>query len=190
MEVHDVTAPTDVDAPSAGRLIVVGGDGDLATVLTRLLRTERLDVEVAYVPRRRTAATRAYGLPTGTRAVRAARTGTATTLPLIRDDTGRVLVGVGLWVGETGDLRGEAVVDDTTLFDGTVAAVRIEPTGTMPGLRAAVAPGRLRPRRWISGRAAQLGSPGAVVVRDGEPAPRALRRSTFYRHVTGWAAVR
>ena len=33
-------------------------------------------------------------------------------------------------------LRGEAVVDDTQLFDGEVAGVRIEPTQAMPGLRA------------------------------------------------------
>ena len=66
--VHDVAAPADVDAVSAGRFAVIGGDADLAAVLTRLLRTERLDVELAYVPRRRSAATRAFGLPTGRRA--------------------------------------------------------------------------------------------------------------------------
>lgn len=32
------------------RLIVVGADADLGAVLTRLLRTDRLDVEVGYVP--------------------------------------------------------------------------------------------------------------------------------------------
>lgn len=35
------------------RLIVVGADADLGAVLTRLLRTDRLDVEVGYAPRRR-----------------------------------------------------------------------------------------------------------------------------------------
>jgi len=38
------------------RLVVVGVDADLAAVLSRLLRAERLDVEVAYAPRRRTPA--------------------------------------------------------------------------------------------------------------------------------------
>ena len=33
-------------------------------------------------------------------------------------------------------LHGEAVVDDAVLFDGDVAEVRIEPTATLPGLRA------------------------------------------------------
>ena len=57
----------DIDAAlgPARRLVVVGADADLAAVLTRLLRAELLDVEVAYVPRRRTAATRAYRLPSG-----------------------------------------------------------------------------------------------------------------------------
>ena len=85
-------------------------------------------------------------------------------------------------------LRGEAVVDDTQLFDGEVTGVRIEPTQAMPGLRAAVTgPGR---RRWVAGRAAQLGTTGAVVVRDGVLAPRSVRRSTFYRHTQGWLLVR
>ncbi|MGB9222831.1 MAG: peptidase M50, partial [Mycobacterium sp.] len=38
------------------RLVVVGADADLAAVLTRLLRAERLDIEVAYAPSRRTPA--------------------------------------------------------------------------------------------------------------------------------------
>jgi hypothetical protein len=66
--------------------------------------------------------------------------------------------------------------------------VRIEPTVAMPGLRAAVL-GRGR-RRWVTGRAAQLGTTGARVTRDGVPAPRVVKRSTFYRHTEGWLRVR
>lgn len=176
-------------AVTARRIVVVGTDKDLAAVLTSLLKAEKLDVEVAFVPRRRTPATRAYGLPSGRRAARAALTRAATRVPLIRDDSGRALVGVGLWVGETG-LEGEAVVDDTVLFDGEATAVRIEPIGTMPGLRATVLSSRMRPKRWVTGRAAQLGTTGAFVVRDGDPSTRALRRSTFYRHTEGWLAVK
>ena len=47
----------------------------------------------------------------------------------------------------TAPLHGEAVVDDTVLFDGVVPGVRIEPTRSMPGLRAAVL-GK-GPRRWV-----------------------------------------
>lgn len=176
-------------AVTARRIVVVGTDKDLAAVLTTLLKAEKLDVEVAFVPHRRTPATRAYGLPSGRRAARAALARAATRVPLIRDDSGRALVGVGLWVGETG-LEGEAVVDDTVLFDGAATAVRIEPIGTMPGLRATVLSSRMRPKRWVTGRAAQLGTTGAFVVRDGDPSNRALRRSTFYRHTEGWFAVR
>lgn len=167
-----------VDTPDTPcrRLVVVGSDADLATVLTRLLRADRLDVEVAHVRRRWHA--------------RRALHGTATRVPLIRDETGTVIVSAAEWRGDPAEtpLHGEAVVDDTVLFDGDVAGVRIEPTPTMPGLRAAVL--GERPRRWVAGRAAQLGTTGAFVVRDGIAAQRPVRRSTFYRHTEGWLRVR
>jgi hypothetical protein len=169
------------------RLVVVGADADLAAVLTRLLRAERLDIEVAYVPRRRTAATRIYRIPAGSRAARRALRGSARRVPLIRDETGSVIVGQADWLPPDAELlRGEAVVDDTVLFDGDVAGVRIEPTVSLPGLRA-----RVRgTRRWITGRAVQLGSTGVAVVRDGVATPRTAPRSTFYRHIEGWLLVR
>jgi hypothetical protein len=170
-----IDGPDDVDAAfrHCGRLIVVGSDADLAAVLTRLLRADRLDVEVGHA--------------TGWRTGRRARRGTARRVPLIRDETGQVIVGAAEWRGEDGAaLRGEAVVDDTPLFDGEAPGVLVEPTQTMPGLRATVA-GR---RRWVTGRAAQLGTTGAVVIRDGVPASRIVRRSTFYRHTQGWLLVR
>jgi hypothetical protein len=169
------------------RLVVVGADADLAAVLTRLLRAERLDVEVAYVPPRRTPATRAYRVPAGRRAARRARRGSARRVNLIRDETGSVIAGRARWLPSDGRaaIHGEAVVDDTTLFDGEVAAVRIEPTLAVPGLRASARRGR-----WVAGRAAQLGSTGVTVVRDGVAAPRSARRSTFYRNVEGWLLVR
>ena len=171
------------------RLVVVGADADLAAVLSRLLRAERLDVEVAYVPPRRTAATRIYRLPAGRRAARRARRGTARRVPLIRDETGSVIVGRASWrpVDNRRLIHGEAVVDDTSLFDGDAAGVRIEPTLAMPGLRVKLHGAW---RGWITGRAVQLGSTGVAVVRDGVTAPRAGRRSTFYRHIEGWLLVR
>jgi hypothetical protein len=161
------------------RLVVIGGDSDLATVLGRLLRADRLDIEVGFVPHRRAAR----------RAVR----GTARRVPLIRDETGAVLVAAAYWLPPDESARvieGEAVVDDTVLFDGTATAVRIEPIDRVPGLRASVLNTRMRPGTWVTGRAAQLGTPGALVVRDGVPAARPVRRSTFYRHTEGWLAVR
>jgi hypothetical protein len=187
-----IVEPDHADAAigSARRLVVVGADADLAAVLTLLLRAERLDVEVGYAPRRRTAATRAYRLPAGRRAARRARRGTAQRVPLIRDETGSAIVGAAHW-GPADDaqlLHGEAVVDDAVLFDGDVPGVRIEPTADLPGLRARVSGGRTR--RWLAGRAAQLGGPGFTVVRDGVAAPRTARRSTFYRNTEGWLLVR
>ncbi|ORB02914.1 peptidase M50 [Mycobacterium intermedium] len=180
------------DAPGPfERLIVVGADADLAAVLSRLLRADRLDVEVGYAPRRRTFATRAYRAPAGRRAARRARRGVASRVPLIRDETGTVLVGRGSWLPADGRavIHGEAVVDDTVLFDGDAAGADIEPTLSLPGLRVALRDGRPW-RRWVLGRAAQLGTTGASVMRDGVPAPRTVRRSTFYRNVEGWLLVR
>jgi hypothetical protein len=141
------------------------------------MRDDRLDVEVGHVRRPWDA--------------RRARTGRAQRVPLIRDETGTVIVGAAYWLppDDSRTLHGEAVTDDTLLFDGDVTGVRIEPMPTMPGLRASVLSGRMRPTRWVTGRAAQLGTDAARVVRDGVPAPRTVRRSTFYRHTEGWLRV-
>jgi hypothetical protein len=185
-----VDGPADVDAAIGRfrRLVVVGVDADLAAVLTRLLRADRLDVEVGYAPPGRTTATRVYRLPAGRRAARWARRGSARRVPLIRDETGTVIVGSALWRGVDGPLHGEAVVDDATLFDGDVAGVRIEPTAALPGLRARVL--QCPRRRWMPGRAVQLGCTGVLVTRDGVAASRPARRSTFYRHIEGWLLLR
>jgi hypothetical protein len=109
-------------------------------------------------------------------------------VPLIRDETGSVIVGSAQWrpTGDAPLLHGEAVVDDAVLFDGDVPGVRIEPTAALPGLRARVS----GERRWLTGRAAQLGGIDISVVRDGVVAPRTTRRSTIYRNTEGWLLVR
>lgn len=176
--VVDITAPADVDGAvdGASRVVVLGSEADLAAVLTRLLRTDRLDVEVAHLR--------------GRRGVRRALSAAAQRVPLIRDETGQVIVGRALWqpAGD-GELEGEAVVDDTVLFDGTVAGVQIEPMTSVPGLRARVVGTGWRSGPWVTGRAAQLGTPGVIVVRDGVAARKPARRSTFYRHIEGWLRV-
>lgn len=180
-----------VDSVENPRLIVVGDDAAFAATLTRLMRLDRLDIELAYVPESRTPATEAYGLRSGSKAATVALQSEATPIPLIRDDSGIALVGRALVCGDESDLVGEAYVDDTRLFSGTVPGIRIEPTPAMPGLRAAID----RPRwfggyKWLEGRAMQLGSPAATVTRDGVANPRALKRSTFYRHDKKWLLVR
>jgi len=177
-EVVEVAGADDIDAAAAraSRLVVVGSDADLAAVLTRLMRTERLDVAVGHAR--------------GWRSARRALRGEAQRVPLIRDDAGQVIVEGAHWRPAEGEaLHGEAVVDDDLLFSGEVAGVRIEPTPHLPGLRAAVVSARGRPGRWITGRAAQLGTVAALVVRDGVAAPRPVKRSTFYRHTEGWLRV-
>jgi hypothetical protein len=161
------------------RVVVVGSSAELAAVLTALLRADRLDVEVAHVRWPWQA--------------RRARTGVATRTPLVRDETGAVIAKAAHWLPPDESataLRGEATVDDTVLFHGDITGVRIEPTATMPGLRAAALTSRMRPKRWVAGRAAQLGTDAALVVRDGVPGRRPVRRSTFYRHTEGWLQVR
>jgi hypothetical protein len=177
LPLRDVVTADDVGPVTSRRLIVLGTHADLSVVLTQLLRADRLDVEI--------------GFPSGARHARRARTGPARRVPLIRDETGTVITKAAFWLPTEKPARaivGEAVVDDTVLFDGEVNGVCVEPTAAMPGLRARVT--RRGWRRWVTGRAAQLGTTGALVVRDGVAGPRPVRRSTFYRHTTGWLAVR
>ncbi|MGN2635452.1 hypothetical protein ACWEKT_28980 [Nocardia takedensis] len=177
-------------ADSLPRLIVLGDDAALAAVLTHLMKTERLHVEIGYVPVDKTYGSRAYQTGTGNAAARRAIGGRATETPLIRDDTGTVLVGRATITGvDHAKLEGEAYVDDALLFSGKVNSMHISPTPHLPGVRAAVTKG-LRKRRWIEGRAAQLGSPGAVVTRDGVRTERPVPRSSFYRHHESWYLVR
>jgi hypothetical protein len=183
---------TDVDPllPGARRLVVVGDDADLAAVLTRLLRAERLDVELALVSATATAATRAWGLPHSDEAARLAVTGTATASPLVRDDHGGVLVGVGELRGVDGaPLRGEAYCDDARVFSGDVAGVVVHAGPT--GVSARVATGRFRRQRpELVGRALQLGCVSGQVVHDGVVDERPVTRWAFYRHVEDWLLVR
>ncbi|GAB2647817.1 hypothetical protein GCM10027088_26500 [Nocardia goodfellowii] len=178
-------------ADSLPRLIVLGEDAGLAAVLTHLMKTERLHVEIGYVPIDKTYGSRAYETGTGNAAAKRAIEGRATRTPLIRDDTGTVLVGRASITGVDGaKLEGEAYVDENRLFSGVVTAMQISPSLHLPGVRAAVKRGRFSRRVWLEGRAAQLGTPGAVVTRDGVRSQRTVPRSTFYRHHESWLLVR
>lgn len=177
-------------ADSLPRLIVLGDDAALAAVLTHLMRTERLHVEIGYVPVEKTYGSRAYQTGTGNAAAKRALEGRATETPLIRDDTGTVLVGRAEITGPDGEkLEGEAYVDDVQLFSGKVTKMQVSPMLDLPGVRASVQKG-IRKRKWVAGRAAQLGTPGAVVTRDGIANTRKVPRSSFYRHHESWFLVR
>ena len=180
---------------TAERLVVLpadgpGADGDLAAVLTRLMRREQLGVPVVYLPAERTPCARAYRL---TLDPRRALAEAARPRPLVRDDDGFALVGEAVITGpEGGALVGESIVDDTRLRFGTIASVVVRPTGAAPGLAACARQDGLRalfPPKWVAGRAAQTGAESLRLVRDGVVAPRARTRITFFRHTEDWLLV-
>lgn len=178
--------------PTVTRLAVVAApelpDAFCAAVVSRVMVSERLDVEVALVLPAPTAASAIYGLPTGAAATSLAVDGTAHELPLIRDDVAVVLLGQARQRGVDGSFDGESYVDSELLVRGSAKAIVIEPTTAMPGVRA-----RLDKRfraKWHAGRAAQTGAPALIVERDGVTAPRPVKRSTFYRHQLNWKLVR
>jgi hypothetical protein len=173
------------------RLIVAGTDADLAAVLLRLLRTERLDVELAYLPVGRSDAARAWGVGDPW----LAREGVASAVPLVRDDAGGVLVGRG----EVRGIRGECYCDDVLVLRGTARRLVVAPgpggVAVRAGRLGGLPDGRIRPvtgtgRGSAIGRTAQLGGLPMTVVCNGVPHPREVRRWTWYRHTTDWLLVR
>jgi hypothetical protein len=179
---------------AAPRVVVAGTDADLAAVLLRLLRCERLDVEIAFLPRGRSAAARAWGLPRNPTTL--ALDGAAAPVPLIRDDAGGVLVGRAAV-----RLRGEAYCDETLVLRGPGhvvvepgspgVAVRASRTGRRPdGRRRAVSPRAPAGRGSALGRAVQLGGEAFTPVLDEVAHPRAVTRWAWYRHTADWLLVR
>jgi hypothetical protein len=199
------------------RLVVAGTDADLAAVLVRLLRRDRLDVELAYVPAdRRSVVARLWGLPHGPDAVELARAGVARPAPLVRDDTGGVLLGRGEIRGTTGSVHGEAYCDGLLVLRGSArrlivtpwvdaapssggiaeptppgVAVRASRWGALPDGRERPVPPAARAGRGAAvGRAVQFGCLPATVVHDGVDHPRPVTRWAWYRHVADWLLVR
>lgn len=173
------------------RVLICGTDAGLAALLTRLMRTENLDVEIAYIAEDPTPVTRAYDLPTGSAAAKLGVRGEAREVPLVRDETGTVLVGEATVTGPEGAvLVGEAYADDERVFSGEVRTLTVRPTPAMPGVRATVArPRRLLRRSWLAARAVQLGTEAGVITRDGVTGRRPVKRTTFYRHTEPWRLV-
>ncbi|ADG98080.1 hypothetical protein Srot_1619 [Segniliparus rotundus DSM 44985] len=182
-------------ARTAERLLVLpaegpAADGDLAAVLTRLMRREQLRVPIAYLPLARTACAKAYSLSLDpARALAEA----ARPRPLVRDDDGVALVGEAVITGpDGGPLVGESIVDDTRLRLGAIASVVVRATAREPGVAACARRAGLAglfPPAWVAGRAAQTGAEALRVVRDGVPAPRVRTRITFFRHTEDWLLI-
>lgn len=180
-----------IDDLLTGRLLVVGDDADLAAVVLRLLRTQRLGaVEVAYAsPRRRTPVSDLWDLPRGVPAVDLARSGEVDLVPLVRDDVGGVLVGAGY----LGPVNGTAYVDELRVLRGPALRIKVEPDREK-GLAVTVIHRRPlgigRRPKTVPGRAVQIGTVPTTVVRDGIPYARPMDRWTFYRHTEPLRLVR
>lgn len=174
------------------RLVVCGTDADLAAVVLRLLRTERLSgVVVGFVPTDpRSAVAELWGLPTAVdRAAELALGGEADPVPLVRDDAGGVLVGRGV----VGPVRGVAYCDEAQVLRGQASRLEVtpDPEGG-PGLVVRVVRFGLLGRRvrTARGRAMQLGCLPTRAVKDGVNHPRPVERWTWYRHTEDLRLVR
>jgi hypothetical protein len=103
-------------------------------------------------------------------------------IPLVRDDSGGVLVGRG----RIGPVDGEAYCDDQLALRGRARAIEVTPDPA--GVRGSVRGGLLR-RRAYRGRAFQVGCHPATVTVDGVEHPRPVRRWTWYRHTEDLRAI-
>ena len=181
-----------------GRLVVAGGDDDLAAVLVRLLRREQLDLPVAFLPAAASEAAAVWGIPTDPAAALAlARGGTARPAPLVRDDRGGVVAGAH----RVGAFDGVVYCDEHEVLRGAAAGlvVRPDPDGgpvEVGGATVAVT-GRRRlaglrrgTEHQARGRAATIGCRPAAITRDGVADDRPLERRSWYRHTTDWTLVR
>jgi hypothetical protein len=171
------------------RLVVCGTDADLAAVLLRLLRTEALaTVPVGYVPvSASSAVARLWGLPTAPpAAAEVALSGEPDRVPLVRDDAGGVLVGLGV----VRPLDGVAYCDAEVVLRGRASRLEVVPDPAL-GLMVRVVRGGLPGRRvrCAEGRAVQLGCQPTDVWRDGV-ADRTTDRWTWYRHTEDWRLAR
>lgn len=176
-----------LDELSGRRLVVCGTDADLAAVVLRLLRTGALATPVGFVPTSASSAVaRRWALPAAPAAAELALRGRPDPVPLLRDDSGGVLVGLGVIRG----LRGVAYCDDQRVLRGRASRLEVTPDPER-GLLVRVVQRRLTGRaRIASGRALQLGCAPTRVVRDGVAVRMPLGRWTWYRHTEDLRLVR
>lgn len=170
------------------RLVVCGTDADLAAVVLRLLRTEALATPVGYVPTSTASvvATRWSMATSPAAAVAVALHGRPDPVPLLRDASGGVLVGLGV----IRPVHGVAYCDDQVVLRGQASRLEVTPDPQRGLLVRVVRRGLFRRRVRISaGRAVQLGCAPAEVLRDGV-ASRTPDRWTWYRHTEDLRLVR
>ncbi|MGY1825269.1 hypothetical protein [Blastococcus sp. SYSU DS0541] len=167
---------------TAGQLVVRGPVAGLSAVLAALLKAGRTaEVPVAWEPsgdKSSTALARALGIGTGG----------PRDLTLVRDDHGGVLLHHGrIEAPGTGRrslsrrLGLQAYHDDIKVADGEITRIDVRPDWTaVDTIGVTVMTQPLRPTRQTSGRALQVASDLARVVRDGVPYVRSVDRWTWY----------
>lgn len=180
----------EIDPLLQGRVVVVGDDADLAAVVLRLMRTDRLtSVIVGFASDVSTAVTDLWSLPLGAAAIDLALGGDPDLVPIVRDDVGGVLLGLA----SISRIQGTVYVDENRVLSGSAAHLLIEPD-TEKGLAVTVIPRRLigfgRRARTIKGRAVQIGTVATEVISDGRPFERKMDRWTFYKHTAPLRLVR
>lgn len=177
-----------IDGLDGGRLVVCGTDADLAAVVLRLLRADALATPVGFVPASASSmVARRWGLPAaGAAATDVALRGSPDPVPLLRDDSGGVLVGLGVLQR----VRGVGYCDDRLVLRGRAARLEVTPDPER-GLLVRVVHRRLPGRvRSAAGRALQLGCEPTRVLRDGVPVRMTVGRWTWYRHTEDLRLIR
>ncbi|RZU33468.1 hypothetical protein [Blastococcus saxobsidens] len=175
--------PAQLEPVAAADSVVVRGPvPGLAAALAALLKAGRTaEVPVAWEPGAdKASAALARDLGVGT--------GQPRELSLVRDDHGGVLLHHGR-IEAAGDGRRslsrriglQAYHDDIRVADGEVTRIDVRPDWTaVDTLGVTVMTLPLRPTRHTSGRAVQVASDPARIVRDGVPYPRPVSRWTWY----------
>jgi hypothetical protein len=167
---------------AADSVLVRGAVPVLSAVLARLLQDGRTaSVPVAWEPAGdRDSVGLARDLEIGS--------GPARDLTLVRDDHGGVLLHHGRIEADAGGRRSlstrlglQAYHDDIKVADGEITRLDVRPDWSAVdtiGVTVMVQP--LRPTRRTSGRALQVASDPARVIRDGVPFGRPVHRWTWY----------
>lgn len=200
-EVRLAADPTAVDAAldelGDRRLVVAGSTPELQLVLSRLLRSGRLDsVPTAVVSDAPPAYLRVLGLPSDEAGqLQRAVGGTPRKIGVIKDDSGGLCVDAATvtpWTKSSGNSADStasrwwlrAVVDDEPLCDGPARAVSLRRLGPAE-LEATVRLGRWR-TRTIRGRSLQLACEPALVIQDGVERERSRTKRTFWSEPALW----
>lgn len=167
------------------RIVVIGNDAALSTVLTRMMRADFLWAEVGYVPTgENSTAAMNWGLKSSEtgqglgdqvavveEALSFALTAPVKPVPLIRNDAGLAVAGsatIAEWSNE--EITGEIIVDDAVLLradrEKDVFGAKLVPMTDAPGIVAAKAVTSFEadaaPRRGLFARLRKPAQPGQL----------------------------